>query len=126
MEWYTTETIHSVSKLVEISGLTVLIIGGLYSVGRFFLNLTRGAEAYPALRKDLGRSILLGLEFLVAGDIISTIAIEPTLTSVSVLGLIVIIRTFLSFSLEVEIDGKWPWQRPGSEERRVSVVPEKP
>lgn len=110
MTWYSTELIHSVARMIEISGLSVIILGGLFSIVRFFSNLFHKQLAYPTLRKDLGRSILLGLEFLVAGDIISTIAIEPTLTSVSVLGLIVIIRTFLSFSLEVEIDGRWPWQ----------------
>jgi hypothetical protein len=58
-----------------------------------------------------GRSILLGLEFLVAADIIRTVAVQPSLENVTVLGLIVLIRTFLSFSLEVEIDGRWPWRR---------------
>ncbi len=110
MNWYTNESIHFISKLIELSGLSVVIIGGIFSIIRFFINLIKKQDAYPTFRKDLGRSILLGLEFLVAGDIISTIAIEPTLTSVSVLGLIVIIRTFLSISLEVEIDGRWPWQ----------------
>jgi uncharacterized membrane protein len=62
-------------------------------------------------RSDLGRSILLGLEFLVAADIVNTVAIDPTLDSLAVLAGIVLIRTFLSFSLEVEIDGRWPWQR---------------
>ena len=60
-----------------------------------------------------GRSILLGLEFLVAADIIRTVAVQPSLENVTVLGLIVFIRTFLSFSLEVEIDGRWPWQHAG-------------
>lgn len=110
MDWASTEIIHFVARLIEFSGLSVILIGGVYSVGRFFVNLFRNVDAYPSLRKDLGRSILLGLEFLVAGDIISTIAIEPTLTSVAVLGVIVIIRTFLSISLEVEIEGRWPWQ----------------
>ena len=110
-EWNSPQIVHFVTKLIELSGLAVVIFGGLYSVTRFLRNIAKGQEAYPALRKDLGRSILLGLEFLVAGDIISTIAIEPTLVSVSVLGMIVLIRTFLSFSLEVEIDGKWPWQK---------------
>ena len=62
-------------------------------------------------RQTLGRSILTGLELLVAADIIRTVAVEPTMESVLVLGLIVIIRTFLSFSLEVEIEGHWPWQK---------------
>ena len=71
-----------------------------------------GGDAYKALRSNLGRSILLGLELLVAADIINTVAVEPTLTSIAVLAGIVAIRTFLSFSLELEIEGKWPWQ-PG-------------
>jgi uncharacterized membrane protein len=104
------ELVRIVSKLIEISGLVVIVIGGLISVGRFLMRLRHARQAYPELRSDLGRSILLGLEFLVAGDIISTITIEPTLESVAVLGVIVIIRTFLSFSLEVEINGRWPWQ----------------
>ena len=72
----------------------------------------QGAEkAYRVVRTVFGRSILLGLEFLVAADIIRTVAVEPSLENVGVLGLIVLIRTFLSFSLEVEIDGTWPWRR---------------
>ncbi len=66
---------------------------------------------YHRYRQDVGRAILLGLEFLVAGDIISTVAVSPTFTSVGVLAGIVAIRTFLSFSLEVELEGRWPWQR---------------
>ena len=64
-----------------------------------------------AFRSNLGRSILLGLEFLVAADIINTVAVEPTIQSLIVLAGIVLIRTFLSFSLEVEIEGRWPWQK---------------
>ena len=67
----------------------------------------------PAFRRTLGRSILTGLELLVAADIIRTVSIEPTMENVLVLGLIVIIRTFLSMSLEVEINGRWPWQGSG-------------
>jgi uncharacterized membrane protein len=67
-------------------------------------------EVYRIVRTVFGRSILLGLEFLVAADIIRTVAVQPSLENVAVLGLIVLIRTFLSFSLEVEIDGRWPWQ----------------
>ncbi|TFV58583.1 DUF1622 domain-containing protein [Geodermatophilus sp. DF01-2] len=66
-------------------------------------------EAYPSTRRFLGRSILLGLEILVAGDIIRTVAVTPTFTSVGVLAIIVVIRTFLSFALEVELHGRWPW-----------------
>lgn len=69
---------------------------------------------YPWYRRTLGRGILLGLELLVAADIIGTVAIEPTFTNVGILALIVVVRTFLSFTLELEISGRWPWQaRPG-------------
>jgi len=66
--------------------------------------------AYSDLRRDLGKAILVGLELLVAADIISSVAINPTFATVGVLGLIVLIRTFLSWSLEVEVNGRWPWQ----------------
>lgn len=110
METHHSQYIHIVANVIEIAGLAVIVFGGGFGVLRFFKNLATRKESYKVLRKDLGRSILLGLEFLVAGDIISTITIEPTLESVTVLGLIVLIRTFLSFSLELEITGRWPWQ----------------
>jgi len=68
-------------------------------------------NAYSMYRQDLGRAILLGLEFLVAGDIIRTVVVSPTLDNVLVLGLIVLIRTFLSMALQLEVEGRWPWQR---------------
>jgi uncharacterized membrane protein len=71
-------------------------------------------QAYRDLRRDLGKAILVGLEFLVAADIIRSVAVDPTFASIGVLGLIVLIRTFLSWSLEVEINGSWPWQRARS------------
>jgi uncharacterized membrane protein len=67
--------------------------------------------AYRGLRLDLGRAILVALELLIVADIIRSVAIDPTFASVGVLGLIVLVRTFLSWSLEVEIDGVWPWDR---------------
>jgi hypothetical protein len=74
-----------------------------------------GEEGYRIVRTVFGRSILLGLEFLVAAAIIRTVAVQPSLQNVAVLGLIVLIRTFLSFSLEVEVDGRWPWRRAALE-----------
>ena len=68
------------------------------------------ADIYRRLRQQLGRTILLGLEFLVVGDIVRTVAAQPTLTSVTVLAIIVVIRTFLSLSLQIELTGRWPWQ----------------
>jgi uncharacterized membrane protein len=76
------------------------------------------------VRTVFGRSILLGLEFLVAADIIRTVAVEPSLENVAVLGLIVLIRTLLSFSLEVEIDGTWPWRRAAARAGTVARDPE--
>ena len=109
------QTIANVSKAVEVVGIGVLIVGGCYALAAFTLKVTRGGstDAYEDLRRSLGRSILLGLEILVAADIIRTIAITPSFTSVGVLGLIVVVRTFLSFSLEAELDGQWPWRKAG-------------
>jgi uncharacterized membrane protein len=109
------QTIADVSKAVEVVGIGVLIVGGCYALAAFALKVARGGstDAYEDLRRSLGRSILLGLEILVAADIIRTIAITPSFTSVGVLGLIVVVRTFLSFSLEAELDGQWPWRKAG-------------
>jgi uncharacterized membrane protein len=116
-----TQVIGLIVQGIESIGVGVLIIGSLFAVAAYAAALTgrRGAEAshinaYRALRQDLGRAILLGLEFLVVADIIRSVAIDPTLLSVGALGLLVLIRTFLSWSLEVEIDGAWPWQRARS------------
>lgn len=105
--------LHFVTRSIEYGGIAIIVIGALVSVIRFLIAFARGCEDDPfrLLRSRLGRSILLGLEFLVAADIIATVAIEPTLESVAVLAGVVLIRTFLSFSLEVEIEGKWPWRR---------------
>jgi uncharacterized membrane protein len=107
------QTITDVSRAVEVVGIGTLVIGGLYALGAFGVRVARSvrADSYEDLRRSLGRSILLGLEILVAADIIRTIAITPTFTSVGVLGLIVVVRTFLSFSLEAELDGQWPWRK---------------
>ena len=72
-----------------------------------------------SFRSNLGRSILLGLEFLVAADIINTVAVEPTIQSLIVLAGIVLIRTFLSFSLEVEIEGRWPWRKAAMQQNKT-------
>src|SRR5262249_10228744 len=106
------QAISDVSKGVEIAGIGVLILGGLYSLVSFVAAIVRReSSAYDDLRSTLGRSILIGLEILVGADIIRTIAVSPSFTSVGVLGLVVVVRTFLSFSLEAELDGQWPWQR---------------
>lgn len=99
-----------IAKFIEVCGVLTILVGGAVSTFRFFRGRsTEVSDSYEKFRSSLGRSILLGLEFLVAGDIIGTVAVEPTFKSLGVLGLIVLIRTFLSFSLEVEIKGRWPW-----------------
>jgi uncharacterized membrane protein len=100
---------------VEVAAVVVLLLGALLAGGAFARRLVRGAafeHAYHALRADLGRAILLGLELLVIADIIGTVAVSPTVKNLAVLALIVAIRTFLSFALELDVSGRWPWQRP--------------
>ncbi|WP_333574044.1 DUF1622 domain-containing protein [Sphingomonas sp.] len=110
-----TNWIHLLTRAVEVTGTAIIAVGAFGALGLFLFRLLTHAGPRDTLvasfRSGLGRSILLGLEFLVAADIINTVAIEPTLASLAVLAGIVLIRTFLSFSLEVEIDGRWPWQK---------------
>ena len=108
-----TQAMDHVTRGFEVAGVIVLIVGFLSGVARaVHAYLTGHAEAsYDVMRRYFGRSILLGLEILVAADLIRTVAVDPTWQNVAVLGLIVLIRTFLSFSLEVEMDGVWPWRR---------------
>lgn len=113
--------IHGAAHAVELSGVAVLLFGALIAAG-VFVKRYFGPEgfhpAYHGLRADLGRAILLGLELLVIADIIDTVAVEPTLNNLAVLGVIVLIRTLLSFTLELEVSGRWPWQRGKSDESR--------
>jgi uncharacterized membrane protein len=119
---YATDIAHTVAKIVELFGIAIIAFGAFGTLALFavrFANGTNRDEAVASFRSSLGRAILLGLEFLVAADIINTDAVTPTLLSVAVLAGIVIIRTFLSFSLEVEIEGRWPWDRKRGEQRQV-------
>jgi uncharacterized membrane protein len=113
-------TISDITRAVELVGIAVLVAGGLYALASFAVAVVqrRTTDAYGDLRRTLGRSILIGLEILVGADIIRTIAVAPTFTSVGVLGLVVVVRTFLSFSLEAELQGEWPWQRKRYERSR--------
>jgi len=107
------QTISDVVKVVEAVGAGIMVLGGLGAFVAFAIHSRADAvtTAYHVLRRDLSRCILLGLEVLIVADIVRTIIVAPTLESVAVLGIIVVIRILLSFSLEVEIDGVWPWQR---------------
>lgn len=99
---------------LEAIGVLIIVVGATLSTvtfGRSLLRHTSFESAAHAYRNTLGRTILLGLELLVAADIVGTVVVAPTFTNVGVLALIIAVRTFLSFALEVEINGHWPWQR---------------
>jgi uncharacterized membrane protein len=106
------EAITRAGEVIDVLGVLAIVVGVLYSLlDAAIRRFRRMGPVYTRFRRVLGRAILIGLELLVAADIIRTVAVTPTLESVSVLGLIVLIRTFLSWSLEVEISGRWPWQK---------------
>ena len=114
------ELVSDVVKWVEAVGAAVMILGGAAALVAYVAAVVRPESrsgAYQRLRNALGRVILLGLEILIVADIVRTIVVDPTFESVTVLGLIVIIRIVLSFSLEVEMYGTWPWSRWRSAER---------
>jgi uncharacterized membrane protein len=102
------------AAFMEVMGISIIALLAIYAIiYGLFLLLKRGEMeiAFREIRQRLGQGILLGLEFLVAADIIYTVAVELTFKTVGVLAIIVVIRTFLSFSLELELTGSWPWQR---------------
>lgn len=108
--------IEYIAKGMEVIGVIIIAIGSLIAISRFFISqLKNKNHLYTRLRSELGKAILLGLEVLVAADIIATVVTEPTLNRVTTLGIIVLIRTFLSISLQVEIEGKFPWQKTEGE-----------
>lgn len=105
--------LEHIGTAIDVVGVAAIVLGAVVATWIAVSSRLRtpGTPIYEQYRRSLGRSILLGLEFLVAADIIKTVAVTPTFTSVGVLALIVLIRTFLSWSLQLEIDGRWPWQR---------------
>lgn len=110
--------LQGMTRVIEWGGITIIVGGLIFGTARFAWSVVRGMADEPQFRRyraDVGRGILLGLEFLVAADIIATVAIEPSLQGLAVLGGIILIRTFLSLSLEVEVSGRWPWQQPHEE-----------
>ncbi|MDR9436770.1 MAG: DUF1622 domain-containing protein [Thiohalophilus sp.] len=99
--------------LIEVLGIAIITLVALYALFQALRRLVKEAEREPVfqeLRQRVGRGILLGLEFLIAADIIHTVAVDLTFYSVGVLAVVVLVRTFLSFTLEVELTGRWPWQ----------------
>ncbi len=122
-EWFR-PALDFITRVIEVGGIAIIVVGALVATGLFLLDMRRRptrAEAYHRYRANLGRGILLGLEFLVAADIVGTVAFEPTLHGLGVLAGIVLIRTFLSFSLEVEIEGRWPWQQRAAADKAEAI-----
>ncbi len=107
--------VEYVALAIEVLAVAVIAIGVVYALGLFLLHRFGGprfaGEDQHRFRLRLGNSLLVGLEILVAADVIRTVALEPTLTNVAILGVLVLVRTFLSWSLVVEMEGRWPWRR---------------
>lgn len=122
------EFIEIVGKSIDAVGVAVIALGALISAAGAAVRLSRREPAYRPFRQQLGSSILLGLEFLVAADIIRTVAVTPEPKTVAVLGGIVLIRTFLSYSLQLEVTGYWPWQaaKMRQEQKAQQQAPAKP
>lgn len=107
-----TEVISIAGYAIEAVGVLVIIVGSAIASITFLRTVRELPEgsAYRTLRRKLGRAIILGLEFLIAGDIIRTVVVADTLENVAILGLIILIRSFLSVTLHLEVEGRWPWQ----------------
>ena len=104
--------INRTGEVIDAAGVVVIAVGIVITTGAAAIRYARHQTGgYQQYRQQLGQTILLGLELLVAADIVRTVAAAPTFASVGVLGLIVLIRTFLSWTLEVELTGRWPWQK---------------
>ena len=115
-----------IARVVEWIGVAIIVVALFLSAARGVIGLRRGvagAEVYSGVRAYFGRGILLGLEALVAADLIRTVAVQPTLDNVLVLALIVLVRTLLSFSLDVEIEGVLPWRKRARRKEGSSVGP---
>ena len=115
------EWMEHIVRAFEFVGVVILAIGSIVAMlraGRALLGGDR-AKAYQEARRDVGRSVLLGLEVLIIADIVKTVTIDQTLENVATLGVLVLVRTFLSFSLEIELDGVVPWRK-----REVGDKPE--
>ncbi|KRE09966.1 hypothetical protein ASE63_04085 [Bosea sp. Root381] len=118
--------LEPVALCLEVFGIAVIVAGVVVASVTYLRDCyANSAElAYIRYRANLGRGILLGLEILIGADIIATIISPLTWGSVGLLGLVVLIRTFLSFSLEAEIDGEWPWQRKSRQSRAMQPAPD--
>jgi uncharacterized membrane protein len=111
------DLIEIAAEGIEALAVAVIVVAIVHGSIRFLFSITNKPEnAYERYKNHLGKGLLLGLEFLVAADVVRTVVLEPTLQNVMILGLLVVIRTFLSWSLVVEIEGRWPWRRKAETE----------
>ena len=120
------DAVDLISKVIDAAGVVVVVAGLLLATGAFAFALRspdRRPLAYRNYRQQVGKAILLGLEFLVAADIIRTVAVSPSFRGVGVLAVVVAVRTFLSFTLDLELEGRWPWQ---SKQRAAASVGQPP
>jgi uncharacterized membrane protein len=109
---------------IEALAVAIIVVAIAHGTIRYLIHIHRQVGgAYEQYKVQLGKALLLGLEFLVAADIVRTVALEPTLHNVIILGLLVIVRTFLSWSLVVEIEGRWPWRAPAKTHRHGASEP---
>ncbi len=109
-----TGVVDDISRVIDGVGVAVVVVGLVVATGTFLRAQGRPPgtpSSYRLYRQQVGKAILLGLEFLVAADIIRTVAVAPSFQGVGVLGVVVVVRTFLSFTLDVELEGRWPWQQ---------------
>jgi len=112
-----TGIMSSIGLALDSIGVLIVAVGVLLALGHALLDRSKPfRQRYPVLREEMGRSILISLELLIAGDIIRSVVVDPTPMNVAVLGLIVLVRTFLSMTLQLEVEGHFPWQRsePGA------------
>lgn len=112
-----TSVVDDISRVIDGVGVAVVVVGLLFATWEFLRaqgRPPRTPSSYRLFRQQVGKAILLGLEFLVAADIIRTVAVAPSFEGVGVLAVVVAVRTFLSFTLDVELEGRWPWQQPRS------------
>ncbi len=117
------DVVEYVALGIELLAVAVITVGVVYAVGTFALRRVGNARMLGyerEFRAQFGNSLLIGLEILVAADIIRTVALEPTLTNVAILGVLVLVRTFLSWSLVVEIEGRWPWRSADAAEKAAA------
>jgi uncharacterized membrane protein len=118
------EVMEAAAKLFEAAGVAIIILGGVYALAMAVAERPGSQAFFDHARRRFGRPLVLGLEVLVAADIIQTITIDPSLDSALVLGILVLVRIGLSFSLDVEIDGMWPWRRAQFEASNEKVAAE--